>query len=115
MANGNTVSATIASSYGCFWMSFAIILLPSFQIADAYSSVEEFNHAVGLFMVVSAVSLTSVAAESSLGTHTGILHLLTRCDDVFYERDLSVSRIDHPRQLHVALPCSSQSPDRRHG
>ena len=53
MAAGNTVSATIASAYGCFWMSFAVILIPGFRVADAYTSVAEYNHANGFFMLVS--------------------------------------------------------------
>lgn len=56
MANGETLRATIAASYGCFWMSFAITLLPFFRIEDAYSDIAEFNHAMGLFMMVSDTS-----------------------------------------------------------
>jgi uncharacterized protein len=54
MAAGNTVSATISSTYGCFWLSFAIILIPGFHVRDAYSTQEEYNHAIGLFMMVSS-------------------------------------------------------------
>jgi succinate-acetate transporter protein len=52
MAVGNTVSATIATSYGCFWISFAIILIPGFGIAEAYPTAAEFNHGLGFFMLV---------------------------------------------------------------
>lgn len=54
MAVGNTFGATALSSYGGFWLSYAIILTPGgFQIASSYASTEnptEFNHALGFFL-----------------------------------------------------------------
>jgi succinate-acetate transporter protein len=51
MAVGNTFGATALSSYGGFWLSYAIILTPGgFQIAAAYSTAGNLNHAVGFFL-----------------------------------------------------------------
>lgn len=59
IANGNTVSATIACSYGCFWVSYAISLIPSFHVRDAYPSDADYNHANGLFLMVGPPSNTT--------------------------------------------------------
>jgi succinate-acetate transporter protein len=55
MAVGNTFGATALSSYGGFWLSFAIVLTPGgFNIAEAYGSgatgETNFNHALGFFL-----------------------------------------------------------------
>lgn len=56
MAAGKTASATIATTYGCFWLSFAVILIPGFGVQDAYPSLAEYNHGMGCFMLVSTQS-----------------------------------------------------------
>ena len=55
MAIGNTFGATALSSYGGFWISFAIVLTPGgFQISDAYSGAgsgpNDFSNAFGFFL-----------------------------------------------------------------
>mgnify|MGYP001598423624 CR=1 FL=1 len=51
MAVGNTFGATALSSYGGFWLSFAIILTPGgFAIGDAYKDKDDFNHAIGFYL-----------------------------------------------------------------
>jgi len=52
MAVGNTFGATALSSYGGFWLSFAIVLTPGgFDIAGAYTSMVDFNNAFGYFLI----------------------------------------------------------------
>ncbi|KAI4130420.1 MAG: hypothetical protein LQ338_001759 [Usnochroma carphineum] len=55
MAVGNTFGATALSSYGGFWLSFAIILTPGgFQIEEAYTSAQSaaaFLDAFGFFLM----------------------------------------------------------------
>jgi len=63
MAVGNTFGATALSSYGGFWLSFAIVLTPGgFDIVAAYATVDEtgkatgagandFNNAFGFFLM----------------------------------------------------------------
>jgi len=53
MAVGNTFGATALSSYGGFWISFAITLTPGgFAIVDAYSADNgvSFDYAFGFFL-----------------------------------------------------------------
>jgi uncharacterized protein len=55
MAVGNTFGATALSSYGGFWISFAIVLTPGgFQIQAAYAGksagVNDFTNAFGFFL-----------------------------------------------------------------
>lgn len=56
MAVGNTFGATALSSYGGFWISFAIILTPGgFQIVETLESeggVAAFHDSFGLFLMV---------------------------------------------------------------
>lgn len=58
MAVGNTFGATALSSYGGFWISFAIILTPGgFDIVSALTvdgSEVSFFDSFGLFLMVSA-------------------------------------------------------------
>jgi succinate-acetate transporter protein len=54
LARGNTFSALTFTSYSGFWMSFAMIYIPWFNIATAtgyVNSPEEFNNAVGHYLV----------------------------------------------------------------
>jgi succinate-acetate transporter protein len=52
MAVGNTFGATALSSYGGFWISFAIVLTPGgFQIAEAYATAgDSFEYAFGFYI-----------------------------------------------------------------
>jgi len=55
MAVGNTFGATALSSYGGFWLSFACIFVPFFDIASAYSPDSDggaaLNSAVGIYLM----------------------------------------------------------------
>jgi len=75
-AAGNTFGATAFTSYGGFWMAFALIYWPSSGILDAYSgpTADQANNAVGIFLLVWFIftflmflaSLRSTAALASL-------------------------------------------------
>lgn len=48
---GNTFGATALSSYGGFWLSFAILFTPSFGIAESYgTNVQELHTALSYFL-----------------------------------------------------------------
>lgn len=49
MAIGNTFGATALSSYGGFWISYALILTPSLEISAAYEGNTE-SSALGFFL-----------------------------------------------------------------
>ena len=59
MAVGNTFGATALSSYGGFWISYAIIFIPGgFEIIDSIVKVDHvtgLNYVVGLWLLVSFV------------------------------------------------------------
>ncbi|CAG8505239.1 4869_t:CDS:2 [Ambispora gerdemannii] len=48
---GNTFGATAFSSYGGFWLSYATILIPGFNIASAYASKSELEQALGIYLL----------------------------------------------------------------
>lgn len=50
MAIGNTFGATALSSYGGFWISYALILTPSLGVADAYEGTNTETSAIGFFL-----------------------------------------------------------------
>lgn len=86
MAVGNTFGATALSSYGGFWLSFAIVLTPGgFEIM---SSLEEaggatmWNNSFGLYLMVSFSPMTlpfyffvlTIAGMVHLHHHPALLH-----------------------------------------
>ena len=50
MAVGNTFGATALSSYGGFWIAYALILTPSLQVGGAYEESGDLNSALGFFL-----------------------------------------------------------------
>jgi uncharacterized protein len=50
-ACGNTFGALAFSSYGAFWISFACIFIPFFDIAAAYPDPSELNAALGHYLI----------------------------------------------------------------
>lgn len=59
MAVGNTFGATALSSYGGFWLSFAIVLTPGgFEIASSIEAADGaagFANSFGLYLMVHLV------------------------------------------------------------
>lgn len=50
-AVGNTFGGTALSSYGGFWLAYAVILIPGFNIVNAYSgNAEELHTALAFFL-----------------------------------------------------------------
>ncbi|OAL48730.1 hypothetical protein IQ07DRAFT_513163 [Pyrenochaeta sp. DS3sAY3a] len=80
MAAGKTASATIAATYGCFWLSFAVILIPGFGVQDAYPSLAEYNHGMGCFMLGFLIFSLAITASSIRGPIPfAILTVLVNC------------------------------------
>jgi len=50
-AAGNTFGATAFSSYGGFWISFALIFWPSSGILTAYTDPSELSSALGIYLL----------------------------------------------------------------
>ncbi|QPG76926.1 Accumulation of DYads [Brettanomyces nanus] len=51
LVNDHTFNALALSSYAGFWMSYAAIFVPWFNISAAYDSDEELQNAVGIFLL----------------------------------------------------------------
>ncbi|KAJ6631781.1 GPR1/FUN34/yaaH family-domain-containing protein [Mycena sp. CBHHK59/15] len=49
--HGNVFGATVFSSYGAFWMSYATISIPASGIMSAYSDPDELASALGIYLV----------------------------------------------------------------
>lgn len=50
-ATGNTFGATALSSYGGFWISWAIIQTPSFAIIQSYDTPGELDNVLGFYLL----------------------------------------------------------------
>ncbi|KAG6550245.1 hypothetical protein Mapa_008205 [Marchantia paleacea] len=53
-SSGNTFGATAFSSYGAFWLSFAVIQIPGFGVRGAFvtsGSLVDYNEALGLWLL----------------------------------------------------------------
>ncbi|KAI1099677.1 GPR1/FUN34/yaaH family-domain-containing protein [Jackrogersella minutella] len=50
MAVGNTFGATALSSYGGFWISYAIVLTPGFNVLGEYTSAADKASVLGFFL-----------------------------------------------------------------
>ncbi|KAI1341199.1 GPR1/FUN34/yaaH family-domain-containing protein [Xylariaceae sp. FL0016] len=50
MAVGNTFGATALSSYGGFWISYAIVLTPGFAVLDDYTAEADVASVLGFFL-----------------------------------------------------------------
>ncbi|CAG8599036.1 82_t:CDS:2 [Ambispora leptoticha] len=50
---GNTFGATAFSSYGGFWLSYAVILIPSFGVIDSFAldTASHLDNALGIYLL----------------------------------------------------------------
>jgi len=74
IACGNTFGASAFLCYGAFWISYGVIFVPSFNIAAAYASAEEFNHAIGIYLIPWFI-VTVVHTIATLRTNVGMFLL----------------------------------------
>lgn len=73
MAVGNTFGATALSSYGGFWLAFAIVLTPGgFEIQETLTTADGdetmFYNSFGLFLMVS-LSREVVVCSRAVGAN----------------------------------------------
>lgn len=95
MAVGNTFGATALSSYGGFWISFAIILTPGgFNIVSTLEDTTEggsdamFLNSFGLYLMVSSKTTRDPRSAFANQSPVGLVHLHL-----------------HPAHLYSALDC----------
>jgi uncharacterized protein len=73
---GNTFGTTVHCSYGAFWLAFAMFLVPSLGIKDAYAGDERaYSFALGIFLIMWCF-LTLVFLIGALRTNIAIISLL---------------------------------------
>ncbi|KAG8920951.1 hypothetical protein FRC03_012497 [Tulasnella sp. 419] len=74
-ATGNTFGATAFSSYGCFWISYACILIPGTGIIAAYEGdAEMLGNALAIFLMVWFV-FTFIMWIASMRSSVGLCSL----------------------------------------
>ncbi|CAI5760629.1 unnamed protein product [Candida verbasci] len=70
LAIGNTFSGTAFTSFGAFWLSFAAIYIPAFDIVSSYGDdVEQLNNALGIYLIgwgIFSSMLTLVTVKSTI-------------------------------------------------
>lgn len=73
---GNTFGTTVHCSYGAFWLAFAMFLVPSLGIKEAYAGDDRaFSFAVGIFLILWCF-LTLLFFIAALRTNIAILVVL---------------------------------------
>jgi len=71
---GNTFGATAFTSYGCFWLSYATILIPGSGITAAYQNSSEENNAIGIYLMA-WMTVTFLLLIASLRKNIGFIAL----------------------------------------
>lgn len=73
---GNTFGATVHCSYGAFWLSFAMFLIPSLGIKEAYAGDERaYTFAIGIYLILWCF-LTLLFLIAALHTNLTIILVL---------------------------------------
>jgi uncharacterized protein len=73
---GNTFGTTVHCSYGAFWLAFAMFMIPSLGIEQAYAGdTRAYSFAIGIFLIMWCF-LTLVFLVAALRTNIAILSVL---------------------------------------
>lgn len=72
-ATGNTFGALAFSSYGAFWISFACIFIPFFDVASAYTNPDELFAALGHYLICSCPKFGKISDFLGWGVFTFFL------------------------------------------
>jgi uncharacterized protein len=76
---GNTFGTTVHCSYGAFWLSYAMFLIPSLNIQGAYNGDQRaFSFAIGIYLIIwcALTLLFLVAALKTNWTIVGVFFFL---------------------------------------
>lgn len=73
---GNTFGATAFSSYGGFWLSFALIFIPGANITDSYKTVgiPVLERSLGIYLMAWAI-FTGIMLIASHRSSVGLMSL----------------------------------------
>ena len=94
---GNTFGTTVHCSYGAFWLSFSMFIVPSLGIRDAYhGDARAFSVAMGVFLIAWCL-LTILFVIAALRTNIAILAVLSTLALAFFRLALAqVLQVPHP-------------------
>lgn len=73
--SGNTFGATAFSSYGAFWLSFAVIFIPGTGILDALTKTNTLHQALGIYLLAWAI-FTFLLFLGTLRINWGLIAIL---------------------------------------
>jgi len=89
---GNVFGGTAFSSYGAFWMSFATIFWPSSGIITSYTSADELDNALGIYLITWFM-FTAMMTLGALRKNAGFIALFVCLSITFLL--LAVSKFTH--------------------
>lgn len=70
---GNTFGTTVHCSYGAFWLSYAMFLVPSLNIKESYNGdARAFSFAIGIYLILWCF-LTAIFLVAALRTNATII------------------------------------------
>ncbi|KAF3483876.1 Gpr1 family protein [Arthroderma uncinatum] len=95
---GNTLGTTIHSSYGAYWLAYAMLKIPGLKIREAYGDERSYTFALGIFLIIWAL-LTIVFMMASI--HSNIVPLLVFVFLAFTYLFLAIANFlatSHPKQ-----------------
>ncbi|RSH95342.1 hypothetical protein EHS25_000429 [Saitozyma podzolica] len=82
-ACGNTFGATAFASYGGFWLSFATLYIPQFEVTAAYTSASELDSAIGIYLCAWGI-VTFLFLIASLKSSIALVSLFFFLDLTFW-------------------------------
>lgn len=98
---GNTFGTTVHCSYGAFWLAFAMFLVPSLGIKQAYQGDERaYTFALGIFLLLWCF-LTLIFFVAALRTNIAILVVLSFLALAFFF--LSIAQFVSTTHLTAAI------------
>ncbi len=69
---GNTFGATAFTSYGAFWLSFAVIFIPGFGILGSLTAAGATDQALGLYLLAWTI-ITAILLIASLRSNIALI------------------------------------------
>lgn len=71
---GNTFGATAFSSYGGFWLSFAALFIPGFNILESYTDTAVLEKSLGIYLLAWAI-FTGIMLIASHRSSVGLVSM----------------------------------------
>jgi uncharacterized protein len=69
---GNTFGGTAFTTYGAFWLSYAVISIPGFGIASAFTTTAILHQALGVYLLAWTI-ITAILLVASLRSNMALI------------------------------------------